>query len=132
MVAVWGGGLGRAGTASIMPITSTVNGWYALHFSFAHVKRRSTVQTHLTMLLNPTTASRGLCGTLQQTTWFSVKQVTALLARQQQGLLQPDSLSPVSEGFVGDPWLSIMLTLCHILHSISHWPVLVYLSSHSS
>jgi hypothetical protein len=29
-------------------------------------------------------------------------------------------------GFVGDPWLSIMLTLCHILHSISHLPVLVY------
>jgi hypothetical protein len=27
---------------------------------------------------------------------------------------------------VGDPWLSIMLTLCHILHSVSHWPVLVY------
>jgi hypothetical protein len=34
--------------------------------------------------------------------------------------------SPVSEGFVGDPWLSITLTLCHILHSVSHWPVLVY------
>jgi hypothetical protein len=34
--------------------------------------------------------------------------------------------SPVSEGFVGDPWLSIMLTICHILHSVSHWPVLVY------
>jgi hypothetical protein len=31
--------------------------------------------------------------------------------------------SPVSEGFVGDPWLFIMLTLCHILHSVSHWPV---------
>jgi hypothetical protein len=28
---------------------------------------------------------------------------------------------------VGDPWLSIMLTLCQILHSVSHWPVLVYL-----
>jgi hypothetical protein len=27
---------------------------------------------------------------------------------------------------VGDPWLSITLTLCHILHSVSHWPVLVY------
>jgi hypothetical protein len=27
---------------------------------------------------------------------------------------------------VGDPWLSIMLTLCHILYSVSHWPVLVY------
>jgi hypothetical protein len=38
-----------------------------------------------------------------------------------------DSWSPVSEGFVGDPWLSITLTLCHILHSVSHWPVLVYL-----
>jgi hypothetical protein len=37
-----------------------------------------------------------------------------------------DSWSPVSEGFVGDPWLSITLTLCHILHSVSHWPVLVY------
>jgi hypothetical protein len=35
-------------------------------------------------------------------------------------------LTPVSEGFVEDPWLSIMLTLCHILHSVSHWPVLVY------
>jgi hypothetical protein len=23
-------------------------------------------------------------------------------------------------------WLSIALTLCHILHSVSHWPVLVY------
>jgi hypothetical protein len=32
----------------------------------------------------------------------------------------------LSEGFAGDPWLSIMLTLCHILHSVSHWPVLVY------
>jgi hypothetical protein len=42
-------------------------------------------------------------------------------------ILQPDSWSPVSEGFVGDPWLSITLTLCHILHSVSHWPVLVYL-----
>jgi hypothetical protein len=50
----------------------------------------------------------------------------ALLARQQQCLLQPVSWSPVSEGFVGDPWLSITLTLCHILHSVSHWPVLVY------
>jgi hypothetical protein len=50
----------------------------------------------------------------------------ALLARQQQCLLQPDSWSPVSEGFVGDPWLSITLILCHILHSISHWPVLEY------
>jgi hypothetical protein len=50
----------------------------------------------------------------------------ALLARQQQCLLQPVSWSPVSEGFVGDQWLSITLTLCHILHSISHWPVLVY------
>jgi hypothetical protein len=49
-----------------------------------------------------------------------------LLARQQQCLLQADSWSPVSEGFVGDPWLSITLTLCHILHSVSHWPVLVY------
>jgi hypothetical protein len=28
--------------------------------------------------------------------------------------------------FVGDPWLSITLTLCHILHSVSHWPVSVY------
>jgi hypothetical protein len=27
---------------------------------------------------------------------------------------------------VGDPWLYITLTLCHILHSVSHWPVLVY------
>jgi hypothetical protein len=27
---------------------------------------------------------------------------------------------------VGDPWLSITLTLCHILLSVSHWPVLVY------
>jgi hypothetical protein len=27
---------------------------------------------------------------------------------------------------VGDPWLSITLTLCHILHFVSHWPVLVY------
>jgi hypothetical protein len=27
---------------------------------------------------------------------------------------------------VGNPWLSIMLTLCHILHSVSHMPVLVY------
>jgi hypothetical protein len=35
----------------------------------------------------------------------------------------------VSEGFVGDPWLSILLTLCHILHSVSHWPVLVYFIS---
>jgi hypothetical protein len=26
------------------------------------------------------------------------------------------SLSPVNEGFVGDPWLSTLLTLCHILH----------------
>jgi hypothetical protein len=38
----------------------------------------------------------------------------------------PVSWSLVSEGFVGDPWLSITLTLCHILHSVSHWPVLVY------
>jgi hypothetical protein len=44
-------------------------------------------------------------------------------------LLQPDSWSTVSEGFVGDPWLSITLTLCHILHSVSHWPVLVYFIS---
>jgi hypothetical protein len=48
---------------------------------------------------------------------------------QQQCLLQPDSWSPVSEGFVGDPWLSITLTLCHILHSVSHWPVLVYFTN---
>jgi hypothetical protein len=27
---------------------------------------------------------------------------------------------------MGDPWLSITLTLCHILHSVSHSPVLVY------
>jgi hypothetical protein len=41
-------------------------------------------------------------------------------------VLQPDSWSPVSEGFVGDPCLSIVLTLCHILHFVSNWPVLVY------
>jgi hypothetical protein len=29
-------------------------------------------------------------------------------------------------GVCGDPWLSITLNLCHILHSVSHWPVLVY------
>jgi hypothetical protein len=28
-----------------------------------------------------------------------------------------------------DPWLSIMLTLCHILHSVSLWPVLEYFIS---
>jgi hypothetical protein len=27
-------------------------------------------------------------------------------------------------GFVGDPWLSIMLALCHILLVVSHWLVL--------
>jgi hypothetical protein len=27
-------------------------------------------------------------------------------------------------GFVGDPWLFIILTLCHILHFVSHWLVL--------
>jgi hypothetical protein len=27
---------------------------------------------------------------------------------------------------VGDPWLFFTLTFCHILHSVSHWPVLVY------
>jgi hypothetical protein len=37
------------------------------------------------------------------------------------------SLSPVSEGFVGDPWLSVLLTLCHMLHSGSHRLVLDYL-----
>jgi hypothetical protein len=31
-----------------------------------------------------------------------------------------NSWSPVSEGFVGDPWLSIVLTVCHILHPVSH------------
>jgi hypothetical protein len=31
-----------------------------------------------------------------------------------------------AEHQLGDPWLSIVLTLCHILHSISHWPVLLY------
>jgi hypothetical protein len=43
---------------------------------------------------------------------------------EQQRLPQPDSLVPVSEGFVGDPWLFIILTLCHILHFVSHWLVL--------
>jgi hypothetical protein len=43
-----------------------------------------------------------------------------------QCLPQPDSWSPVSEGFVGDPWLSILLTLCYTLHSVSHWPVFIY------
>jgi hypothetical protein len=43
-----------------------------------------------------------------------------------QCLLQPDSWSPVSEGFVGDPWLFTTLTSCRILHFVSHWPVLVY------
>jgi hypothetical protein len=33
--------------------------------------------------------------------------------------------SPVSEGFVGDPWLSIMLTLSHTTFRQS-WPVLVH------
>jgi hypothetical protein len=51
---------------------------------------------------------------------------TTEASSKQQCLLQPDSWSPVGEGFVGDPWLSITLTLCHILHSVSHWPVLVY------
>jgi hypothetical protein len=32
----------------------------------------------------------------------------------------------VSEGFVGDLRHSIMLTICHMLHSVSHWPVLLY------
>jgi hypothetical protein len=30
----------------------------------------------------------------------------------------------LSEGFVGDPWLSITSTLCHILHYASRWFVL--------
>jgi hypothetical protein len=34
--------------------------------------------------------------------------------------------SPVSEGFVGDPWLSVVLTLGHILHYVSHWLAFVY------
>jgi hypothetical protein len=34
-------------------------------------------------------------------------------------------------GVCGDPWLSIMLTLCHILHSVSHWPVLGYFINHA-
>jgi hypothetical protein len=57
---------------------------------------------------------------------FGSIDAAASLARQQQCLLQPESWSPVNEGFVGDPWLSIMLMLCHILHSISQWPVLKY------
>jgi hypothetical protein len=48
------------------------------------------------------------------------------MGRYKASISAQDSLSPVSEGFVGDPWLSITLTLCHILHSVSHWPVLVY------
>jgi hypothetical protein len=35
-----------------------------------------------------------------------------------------DSLSPVSEGFAGDPWLSIMLTLCQTIYFVSLWLVL--------
>jgi hypothetical protein len=27
-------------------------------------------------------------------------------------------------GFVGNPWLCILSTLCHILHFVSHWLVL--------
>jgi hypothetical protein len=30
-------------------------------------------------------------------------------------------------GVAGDPWLSYMLDLCHILHSVSHWPVLDFI-----
>jgi hypothetical protein len=30
-------------------------------------------------------------------------------------------------GVCGDPWLSILLILCHILHFISHWLVLDHL-----
>jgi hypothetical protein len=30
---------------------------------------------------------------------------------------------------VGDPWLSITLTLWHILHTVSHWPVSATLST---
>jgi hypothetical protein len=35
-----------------------------------------------------------------------------------------DSFPPVSEGFAGDPWLSIMLTLCQTNHFVSLWLVL--------
>jgi hypothetical protein len=29
-------------------------------------------------------------------------------------------------GVCGDSWHSIITTLCHILHSVSHWPIVVY------
>jgi hypothetical protein len=37
---------------------------------------------------------------------------------------QLDSLSPVSEGFMGDAWLCITSNLCHISHHVRHWFVL--------
>jgi hypothetical protein len=40
--------------------------------------------------------------------------------------LQAMLFTTKTSGFVGDPWLSIMLTLCHILHSVNHRLVLVY------
>jgi hypothetical protein len=53
--------------------------------------------------------------------------VTAFLSQQQHWIWQLDSLLPVSEGFVGDPLLSNLLTLCHISHFGSQWLVLDHL-----
>jgi hypothetical protein len=39
-------------------------------------------------------------------------------------VLSLDSLSSVSEGFVGGPWRSILSTLCDTLPFIIHWLVL--------
>jgi hypothetical protein len=49
------------------------------------------------------------------------------LSPQQHWIEQLNSLSPVSEGFVEDSWLSILLTLCLILHLGSDWLVLDHL-----
>jgi hypothetical protein len=60
---------------------------------------------------------------------------TDLLSRQQHWIWyyiasswpSCDSFSPVSEGFVGDPWLSILSRFCHIVRVVSHWLVLDHL-----
>jgi hypothetical protein len=70
-----------------------------------------------------TDSSGGKQADMQQDT-LAVGGSTSMTAAATALNLQMDSLSPVSEGFVGDPWLSITTTFCHVSLYASDWFVL--------
>jgi hypothetical protein len=84
------------------------------HHSCHQKVHQTLLQTRYLPLLEDTLLSQ------QYNTPAVVATVTAAVSPTAGQLITSE------RGVCGGPLLSIMLTLCHILHSVSHWPVLCY------